>query len=182
MKKSDKSEDFVCQTLKCYLDQGGNIFMLDRDEKMQPGFFDFPNFVQGLVLLVRRLFLAREFSKTHRVGFRQGCDTREAEDKFQLISACLFKDEYYITAWLFIRQVFIAVSFISQDSAATVLTVGKKALSYQTNNKTTEIKEAIHVILTFPLHSDICFLILLWMSWIRITGVSYLSFFTIFCA
>ena len=31
--------------------------MLDRDEKMQPGIVDFPNFTQGLVLLVWRLFL-----------------------------------------------------------------------------------------------------------------------------
>ena len=31
--------------------------MLGRDDKMQPGYVDFPNFAQGLVLLVERLFL-----------------------------------------------------------------------------------------------------------------------------
>ena len=32
----------------------------------------------------------------------------------------------------------------------------RKAKSYQTNNQITEIKEAIHVILTFSLHLDSC--------------------------
>ena len=33
--------------------------MLGRDEQMQPGFVDFQNFAQGLVLLVGRLFLGQ---------------------------------------------------------------------------------------------------------------------------
>ena len=32
----------------------------------------------------------------------------------------------------------------------------RKAKSYQTNNQTTEIKEATRIILTFSLHSDSC--------------------------
>ena len=50
--------------------------MLGRDEKMQPGFVDFPNFAQGFGYASREaIFEASESSKTHQVGFRQGCDT-----------------------------------------------------------------------------------------------------------
>ena len=43
---------------------------------MQPGFVDFPNFVKSFGFASREaIFQAREFSKTHQVGFRQGCDT-----------------------------------------------------------------------------------------------------------
>ena len=52
--------------------------MLGRDEKMQPGFVDFPNFAQGFGFGFagrEAISEAREFSKTHQVGFCQGCDT-----------------------------------------------------------------------------------------------------------
>ena len=50
--------------------------MSGRDENMQPGFTDFPNFAKGFGCGSREgIFEARKFSKTHRVGFRQGCDT-----------------------------------------------------------------------------------------------------------
>ena len=51
---------------------------------------------------------------------------------------------------------FIVVLFTWKDFSTTVFIVGEKAMSYQTNNQTTEIKEAIHIILTFSLHSDSC--------------------------
>ena len=39
--------------------------MLGRDEKMQPGFVDFPNFTQGVGFASREAISeAREFSKT----------------------------------------------------------------------------------------------------------------------
>ena len=44
--------------------------------------------------------------------------------------------------------------FTSKDFPAIFFTVGEKAMSKQTNNQTVEIKEAIHMILTFSLHSD----------------------------
>ena len=44
--------------------------------KKQPGFVDFPHFPQGFGFDCREAISeAREFSKTHQVGFRQGCDT-----------------------------------------------------------------------------------------------------------
>ena len=44
--------------------------MLGRDEKMQPGFDDFPNFTRVLILLVERLFLrAGSFRKPTRWNF-----------------------------------------------------------------------------------------------------------------
>ena len=47
--------------------------MLGRDEKMQPGFVDFSNFAQGIGFAGREAISeARDFSKTHKVGFRQG--------------------------------------------------------------------------------------------------------------
>ena len=50
--------------------------MFSRDEKMQPGFVDCPNFDQGFAFVSREAISeAREFSKTYQVGFRQGCDT-----------------------------------------------------------------------------------------------------------
>ena len=50
--------------------------MLGRDEKMQLGFVDFLNFGLGIGFSSREAISgAREFSKTHKVGFRQGCDT-----------------------------------------------------------------------------------------------------------
>ena len=50
--------------------------MLGRDEKMQPGFVDFPTFAQGIGFASRNAISeAREFSNTHKVGFSQGCDT-----------------------------------------------------------------------------------------------------------
>ena len=55
------------------LSQTGWQFMLDGDEQMQPGFVDFQNFAQGFAN--REAFFAREFQKTHQVGFRQGGDT-----------------------------------------------------------------------------------------------------------
>ena len=50
--------------------------MLGRDEKMQPRFVDFPNFAQGFGFASREAISeAREFSRTHQVGFRQDCET-----------------------------------------------------------------------------------------------------------
>ena len=49
--------------------------MLGRDEKMQPGLFNFPNFAQRFCFASSEAISeAREFPKTHQVGFRQGCD------------------------------------------------------------------------------------------------------------
>ena len=43
--------------------------MLGKDEKMKPGFVDFPNFGQGFGFDSREaISVAREFSKTHWVG------------------------------------------------------------------------------------------------------------------
>ena len=64
MKHSDKSEDVLCQTFKCYVKQGDNSCW-----KMWPGFVDFPNFAQGFGFASREAIAeAREFSKTHQVG------------------------------------------------------------------------------------------------------------------
>ena len=52
------------------------------------------------------------------------------------------------------RQIFIVVLFTLKDFSTTVFMVREKAMSYQTHNYTTEIKEAIHTILTFSLYSD----------------------------
>ena len=50
--------------------------MLGRDEKMLPGFVDFPNFAQGFRFASREAISeASEFSKIYQMGFRQGCDT-----------------------------------------------------------------------------------------------------------
>ena len=50
--------------------------MLGRDEKMQLGFVDFPNFDQGFGFVSREAISeAMKFSKTHQVGLCQGCDT-----------------------------------------------------------------------------------------------------------
>ena len=50
--------------------------MLGRDEKMQQGLVDFPNFNQGFGFASKEaIFEAREFSQTHQVEFDQGCDT-----------------------------------------------------------------------------------------------------------
>ena len=62
-----------------------------------------------------------------------------------------------------LEQIFIIVLFTSKDFSATVLMVGEKAMSYQTHNQTTEIKEAIHRIWTSPLHSDNSVRVLLWI-------------------
>ena len=46
--------------------------MLGRDEKMQPGFVDFPNFAQWFGFAGREAASeasCRKFSKTHQVGF-----------------------------------------------------------------------------------------------------------------
>ena len=75
MKSSDKSEDAVYQTSKYYFSQSGNLCLVGM-KKMQPGFVDFENFVQGLGFAgSEAIYETREFSKTHQVGFRQGCDT-----------------------------------------------------------------------------------------------------------
>ena len=43
---------------------------------MPPGFVDFPNFAQGFGFTGREAISeVREFSKTHQVGFCQGCHT-----------------------------------------------------------------------------------------------------------
>ena len=50
--------------------------MFGRDEKMQPGFLDFPNFAQRFRFASREAISeTSELSKTHQVGFRQSCDT-----------------------------------------------------------------------------------------------------------
>ena len=67
-----------------------------------------------------------------------------------------------LTGFLF-RQIFIVVLFISKYFTATVFTVGEKAMFSQTHNQTAEIKEPIHIILTFFLRSDSCVRILLWV-------------------
>ena len=47
--------------------------MLARDEKMQPGFVDFPNFACGIGFASRKAISeARELTKTHKVRFHQG--------------------------------------------------------------------------------------------------------------
>ena len=48
-----------------------------RDENMQPVFVDYPNFDhQGFGFASgEAISEAREFLRTHRVGFGQGCDT-----------------------------------------------------------------------------------------------------------
>ena len=60
-------------------------------------------------------------------------------------------DEQYVIDWIFISAGLYCGLFTSKDFAATVFTVGEEAMSYQTHNKTTKIKLAIHMILTFPL-------------------------------
>ena len=70
---------------------------------------------------------------------------------------------YIDTTGFLFWQIFIVVLFTSKDFSATVFTAGEKAMSYQTNNQTTEIKEAIRIILTSSLHSDGCVRILLWV-------------------
>ena len=73
-------------------------------------------------------------------------------DKIQLVSgsnyAYSMTNNTLLTGFLF-WQIFIVVLFTSKDFAATVFTMGEKAMSYQTHSQTTEIKEAIHMILTF---------------------------------
>ena len=50
--------------------------MLSRDEKMQPELVDFANFAQGFGFTsMEAISEAKEFPKTHQVGFHQGCDT-----------------------------------------------------------------------------------------------------------
>ena len=50
--------------------------MLGRDEDMQPGFVDFPNFSQGFGFASRKVISeVTEFPKTHQMGFRQSCGT-----------------------------------------------------------------------------------------------------------
>ena len=78
---------------------------MGRDEEMQLGFVDFPNFAQGFGYASgEAIFEAREFSKTRQVGFRQGCDTRVVTSgklsgnsifKFR-VSVEHLKIEYYI--------------------------------------------------------------------------------------
>ena len=58
-----------------------------------------------------------------------------------------------LTGFLF-RRIFIVVLFTSKDFPATDFTVDEKAMPHKTNNQTREIKEAIHIILSFSLHSD----------------------------
>ena len=88
------------------------------------------------------------------------------QTKSSLLAACLFIDEHstLLTGFLF-QQIFIVVLFTSKDFAAVVFTVGDKAISQQTHNKTTEIKKAIHVMLAlaFSVHSDSCVWILFWV-------------------
>ena len=49
--------------------------MLDSDEKMWPGFDDLPTFAQSFGFASKEAISeAREFSKTHQVGFFQGWD------------------------------------------------------------------------------------------------------------
>ena len=75
MKNSDRSEDCVCQTFKCYLDQGGNLCWVGMNNAARIC-VDFPNFAQGFGFASREaIFEVREFPKTDQVGFRQGCDT-----------------------------------------------------------------------------------------------------------
>ena len=61
-------------------------------------------------------------------------------------------------------QIFTVVLFISKDFSATVSTVDEEAMSHQTHNQNTEIKEAIHRISTISLHSYSCVQILSWVS------------------
>ena len=65
-----------------------------------------------------------------------------------------------LTGFLF-RQIFIVVLFTSKHFSATVFIVGEKAMSYQSNNQTIEIKETMNIILTFSLHSDSCVRVML---------------------
>ena len=74
MKNSDKCEDVVLPTTKCYLNQGGKSCWVGM--KMLPGLGDFQNFEQGFGFASKEAISeAREFSKTRQEGFRQGCDT-----------------------------------------------------------------------------------------------------------
>ena len=67
-----------------------------------------------------------------------------------------------LTGLLF-RQIFTVVLLISKYFSGTVFMVSEKALSYQSHNQTTEIKVAIHIITTLPVHSDPRIWILLWV-------------------
>ena len=77
MKNSDKSEDVVCQTFKCHFNRGGIPCWVGMN-KCSQGLLIFQIFPRVLVLIVyyrESVSEAREFSKTHQVGFPQGCDT-----------------------------------------------------------------------------------------------------------
>ena len=51
--------------------------MSGRNNKMQPVFIIFQNFAQSIGFASKEAISeAREFSKTHQVGFLQGCEHR----------------------------------------------------------------------------------------------------------
>ena len=76
--------------------------------------------------------------------------------KIQLVwnSAYSITNKTLLIGFLF-RQIFTVVLFTSKDFSTTVFKVGEKANSYQTSNKTTESKGAIHVNLMFFLGTKI---------------------------
>ena len=83
----------------------------------------------------------------------------DGEDKIQLNTgsnyAYSMRANTLLTGFLF-RQIFILLLFTSKDFSETVFTVDEKTMSYQTHNQTTEIKEAIHIIVTFSLQCKSC--------------------------
>ena len=87
-------------------------------------------------------------------------------DKIQFVSGSNYA--YSVTTNMLLTgllfwQIFVVVLFTSNDFYITVFTVSEKAMSYQTHTQTREIIEAIHMIVTFSLHSDSYFRILLWV-------------------
>ena len=77
-------------------------------------------------------------------------------DKLHLFSGpnyTYLMTKYTLLTGLLFQQIIIVTLFVSKDFSATVFTAGEKAVSYQTDNQTTEIKEAIQIVLIFSLHS-----------------------------
>ena len=66
--------------------------------------------------------------------------------KFSSLELCLFSDEQYVTDWPFIlADLQCSFTYIKEFPCHRFY----KAMSYQTNSQTTEIKQAIQIILTF---------------------------------
>ena len=81
--------------------------------------------------------------------------------------------------WLFISEHFYCSFVYIKGFLRQRFSVDQKAMPYETNNQTTEIKEAIHInFLTFSPLSNNCVQILLWiweLDWDRSEGYSAFS-------